>query len=170
MPTPDEIAEEFVDRVLQYYDTKGIVLSYYPIVCYLPTQPPLLPEFPAVTKRELDFQLDIYAKFMAEVEAIVFRESYKVRVSQEAILDYTEIMADYSKALFTPRELEQSVGDIFIFPRFTRLKKREKLGVIAHKVWHLIETEQGLVYDHVLISEGTATYAMWRLLGQKDFP
>jgi hypothetical protein len=91
-----------------------------------------------------------------------------MRASPKTFGNFGEELTAMLGNIFTQdvfRGLEQVKGDIFLFRPYFDLEEKNAEFTLAHEVWHYIENEEGVLNEHPLINEGTATYAASLITG-----
>lgn len=119
-----------------------------------------MPDAAAIVRAESEFydsQHDFYIKNMLST---IFTDCYGLTVSDDAIY---EIAKNAKGSSMMPKKYLDADADIILFKPFNDILDESVRDIfIAHEIWHLIEQEKGLMKEHPLIIEGTATYAARR--------
>ncbi len=162
-----ELAEESINRVLTFYKERGTPLSYYPKIQYVNEVYPQRPNILAIIREELETMEQSFDYFFQNLTKTIWKDAYNLDVSDEAIAEVITIEKRNMNRLFVPPEFG-SGADILLFQPYishsTTIEERDE--ILAHEIWHLIEKERGVLKQHPLITEGTATYAMKRFNGK----
>ncbi len=162
-----KLGEESLSRVLTFYNNNGTPLSYFPKLQYINGVYPQRPNVLAMIREELEIMIQSFDFFSHNLAKTIWKDAYKIDVSDEAIAEVIEIEKDKLGRIFVPSKFESEADILLFLPyRDHTVEQEDRDEILAHEVWHLIEKERGALQEHPLISEGTATYAMKRFRGQ----
>lgn len=147
------------DRVLPYFGQRDIRLGYIPEVKFVAEPPHAYKRSEAVVNRndlreDTDIILDLFTL------STVFRRVFKLRVSDEALLQLAE---EYKLDIKIEKDLQPGPY-IYLLPEILEGTPIDE--VVAHEVWHLIECAH-YPTSSVFIEEGTATFAESQYAGRE---
>lgn len=153
-----EYAEKSLEKVLNFYESRGITLSYHPKLIYVDEVFPEMPQIAAIKDELVPILF-----FPKELIKIIWYEFYEIRLSNDAVDDLIKAIEDKIPYSNTRPTDEKKIVLFKPFKKYINISDE----IIAHEVWHLIEIERGVFYKHSLIAEGTATYAMIEFVGKE---
>jgi hypothetical protein len=158
-------AQASLERVLRFYEERGITLDRAPTVAYKDYESPADSTTIAQIRGEDMFyerSLDFFERRFGER---FWREAYDIVVSEEALVQ--KIAMEKKAIIASVEQAHDGSADIMLFQPYKRCESDDidNDEVLAHEVWHLIEQERDVMESQPFIVEGAATYAMKRYNG-----
>lgn len=150
-------ADETLDKVLEFYKSQNITLSYRPKIEYFNSDKTANPAF-IISEITPDYEMvSSYPKELIKYIVSTFGVNsvkFESRLEKMIKTEYQKIKKN-GKVLIQKNKLDNK--RIYITNTFPK-NDEEVYYLLAHEVWHLIENEKVLKITP-FISEGTATYA-----------
>ena len=165
-------AEMVLDNVLRFYESKKIFLNYRPRIQVIDGLCPEIPLSMGEVRGEKDFLLTGTEYLITAFGRTIYKESYGLIVSNEAIREASCCAFRIANAKIM--QLTDVKNDRFANCDIILWGKNPKLQiqleeVLAHEVWHLIDEEYGLASVAPLAFEAVAYWVGRKKVG-RTFP